>query len=127
MTLLHDYLNTRNLQGFQRLLDGTSERGSSTSGPSSTGNPGSSYNGGGGKSWNRTGGVNTHSAAPTCDVNVRDWLGRTALHLACTSLESIEYVRALLKNPHIDVNLADVESLWTPLHRALYAANFPVA
>ena len=127
MTLLHDYLNTRNLQGFQRLLDGTSERGSSTSGPSSTGIPGSSYTGGGGKSWNRTGGVNTHSAVPTCDVNVRDWLGRTALHLACTSLESIEYVRALLKNPHIDVNLADVESLWTPLHRALYAANFPVA
>jgi len=127
MTLLHDYLNTRNLQGFQRLLDGTSERGSSTSGPSSTGNHGSSYNGGGGKSWNRTGGVNTYSAAPTCDVNVRDWLGRTALHLACKSLESIEYVRALLKHPHIDINLADVESLWTPLHRALYAANFPVA
>jgi len=120
MTLLHDYLNTRNLQGFQRLLDGTS-------GPSSTGNPGSSYTGGGGKSWNRTGAVNTNAATPTCDVNVRDWLGRTALHLACTSLESIEYVRALLKNPHIDVNLADVESLWTPLHRALYAANFPVA
>lgn len=71
--------------------------------------------------------MNNNSAASTCDVNIRDWLGRTALHLACTSLESIEYVRALLKNPHIDVNLADVESLWTPLHRALYAANFPVA
>jgi len=61
------------------------------------------------------------------DVNARDWLGRTVLHLASTSLEAIEYVRALLKQPNIDVNLADVENMWTPLHRALYSANFPVA
>ncbi|KAF8959590.1 hypothetical protein BDZ97DRAFT_1666960 [Flammula alnicola] len=127
MTLLHDYFNTRNLQGFQRLLDGGTERGSPTSAPSSSGAQGSSYTGGGSKSWNRTGGMMNNGSTVICDVNARDWLGRTALHLACNSLENIEYVRALLKHPSIDVNLPDTESLWTPLHRALYAANLPVA
>jgi inhibitor of Bruton tyrosine kinase len=61
------------------------------------------------------------------DVNTRDSLGRTALHLASSSLESIEYVRALLKHPNIDINLMDSESHWTALHRALYSANIPAA
>lgn len=128
MSLLHDYFNTRNLQAFQRLLDGSAERGQSTSGASSSSAPaGSSYTAGGsGKSWNRGGGLSS-SYNPTCDVNARDWLGRTTLHLACISLESIEYVRSLLKHPQIDVNLPDTESLWTPLHRALYSANIPAA
>ncbi|KAF9483060.1 hypothetical protein BDN70DRAFT_874303 [Pholiota conissans] len=125
MSLLHDYFNTRNLQGFRRLLDNNAERGSTTSAPSS-GTPGSSYTGGGGKSWTRNGGV-TNGLASTCEVNARDWLGRTALHLACNAVENIEYVQALLKHPSIDVNLPDTESFWTPLHRALYAANLPVA
>lgn len=127
MSLLHDYFNTRNLQAFQRLLDGSAERVQSTSGASSSAPAGSSYTAGGsGKSWNRGGGLSS-SHNPTCDVNARDWLGRTTLHLACTSLESIEYVRSLLKHPQIDVNLPDTESLWTPLHRALYSANIPAA
>lgn len=113
MSLLHDYIHSRNLQAFQRLLDGSAERGQLTSTSASS----SSGYACGGKSLNRG----------MYDVNSKDWLGRTALHLACTSFESIEYVRALLKHPHIDVNLPDAESLWTPLHRALYSANFPAA
>lgn len=61
------------------------------------------------------------------DVNKVDWLGRTPLHLACASVECIEYVRALLKHPGVNVNLQDRESHWTPLHRALYHANLPAA
>ena len=120
MSLLHDYFNTRNLQAFQRLLDGNPEKGS-TGSSGLSGGPGS-----GGKSWTRGGG-GAGSAVAACKVNARDWLGRTVLHLACNAVENIEYVRALLKHPQIDVNLADTESLWTPLHRALYAANLPVA
>lgn len=119
MTLLHDYFNTRNLQAFQRLLDGGTDciQSASSSSPS-----GSSY---GGKSGNSSGGVISGQNYPTYDVNTKDWLGRTALHLACSSMESIEYVRALLRHPQINVNLPDTESLWTSLHRALYSANLP--
>ncbi|PPR01555.1 hypothetical protein CVT24_005881 [Panaeolus cyanescens] len=124
MTLLHDYFNTRNLQAFQRLLDGSADRGTSANGGMSSTPTGSSYNapGGGGRSWNRPSAMTS-----SFQVNAKDWLGRTALHLACSSLESIEYTRALLKHPNIDVNLSDSESHWTPLHRALYAANLPAA
>ncbi|KDR81018.1 hypothetical protein GALMADRAFT_241641 [Galerina marginata CBS 339.88] len=131
MTLLHDYFNTRNLQGFQRLLDGGNERGFSTSvapSSSSSGAPGSSHTGGGGgKSWNRAVVMANNTATHSCDVNAKDWLGRTVLHLVCTALEGIEYARALLKHSNIDINLSDTESMWTPLHRALYSANLPVA
>jgi len=114
MTLLHDYYNLRNKQAFQRLLEAGADRGQSSSTLSSSG----------GKSWNRP---SLLTSAVAIDVNVRDWLGRTVLHLACASLDSIEYVKLLLRHPAINVNLADVESHWTPLHRALYNANFPAA
>ena len=54
------------------------------------------------KSW-------TRSAAGfiSVDVNARDGMGRTALHLASSSFESVEYVKALLKHPNIDSNLMD--------------------
>lgn len=62
---------------------------------------------------------------PLPDINTRDQLGRTVLHLACAAppLECTEYVRLLLKHPAIQVNLPDQESQWTPLHRALYNGN----
>lgn len=112
---LHAYFNLRNQQAFQRLLDGA-DRGQSAAvaAPSSSG----------GKSWSRS---STLGAAMTHGVNSRDWLGRTVLHLACASFESIEYVRLLLRHPAIDVNLSDTESHWTPLHRALYHGNLPAA
>ena len=112
MTLLHELFNTRNIQDFQRLLDASTDRrvSTATSSPS-----------GGSKSWTRSAGF------ISVDVNARDSMGRTALHLASSSLESIEYVRALLKHPNIDPNLMDLESHWTALHRALYCANIPAA
>lgn len=63
------------------------------------------------------------------DVNARDWLGRTVLHLACaaSARPATEYVRLLLAHPGIDVNLQDVESHWTALHRALYDGNIAAA
>jgi len=121
MTLLHDLFTSRNLQAFQRLLsvDGTSgERGNGKSALQST-------SASGGKSWNRASPLT--SVKTVLDVNKLDWLGRTPLHLACASVECIEYVRALLKHPGVNVNLADRESHWTPLHRALYHANLPAA
>jgi hypothetical protein len=113
MTLLHDFFNLRNQQAFQRLLD-DSDRGQANAGLST----------GGGKSWNRS---STLTSAMAFDINARDWLGRTVLHLACASPDSIEYVRLLLRHQAINVNLPDIESQWTPLHRALYQANFPAA
>ena len=111
MTLLHELFNTRNIQDFQRLLDANIDRRVSTAASSSSGS----------KSWTRS------ATFISVDVNTRDSLGRTALHLASSSVESIEYVRALLKHPNIDPNLMDSESHWTALHRALYSANIPAA
>lgn len=63
------------------------------------------------------------------DVNARDWLGRTILHLACSASDpaSVEYVRLLLAHPAINVNVQDTESQWTALHRALYHGNISAA
>jgi inhibitor of Bruton tyrosine kinase len=66
------------------------------------------------------------AAAPLqIDINARDWLGRTVLHLACaaSARAASEYVRLLLAHPEINVNLQDEESHWTALHRALYNGN----
>ncbi|KAF9456753.1 hypothetical protein BDZ94DRAFT_1345506 [Collybia nuda] len=113
MTLLHDFFTLRNRQAFQRLLD-DSDRGSVNTGLSTSG----------GRSWNRSSSLTSVMAL---DVNARDWLGRTVLHLACASMDSLEYVKLLLRHQHINVNLPDTESHWTPLHRAMYQANFSAA
>ena len=65
------------------------------------------------------------AVALPAEVNARDWLGRTVLHLACSALDpaATEYVRMLLAHPGINANLQDMESHWTPLHRALYSGN----
>ena len=69
------------------------------------------------------------AAAPPTDINARDWLGRTVLHLACAASDpaATEYVRMLLSHPGICVNLQDMESHWTALHRALYNGNLAAA
>lgn len=57
------------------------------------------------------------------EVNRRDYLGRTVLHLAVMEKDSwaLDWVELLLKVPGIQVNLPDLESGWTALHRALYS------
>lgn len=62
-------------------------------------------------------------------INYRDPFGRTVLHLICSSTDpdSHAFLDLLLANPHIDVNLRDVESGWTPLHRALWTGNIYAA
>ncbi|EKM81534.1 hypothetical protein AGABI1DRAFT_54346, partial [Agaricus bisporus var. burnettii JB137-S8] len=110
MSLLHDAFNARNLHLFQRLVD-TSNAADKSASVSST----------------SVGKVSKHSSLGNIDVNQRDWLGRTVLHLASAAIEHLDYVRILLKHPAISVNAADTESHWTPLHRSLYSANLPAA
>ncbi|KAG1838584.1 regulator of chromosome condensation 1/beta-lactamase-inhibitor protein II [Suillus subalutaceus] len=114
MTLLHVYFALRKQQSFHRLLNG---------GP---GQPSISASTSSGKSWKRAGALNSGIAL---EINALDTLGRSVLHLACTSTEasSLEYVRMLLAHPAINVNVLDKESHWTPLHRALYAGNISAA
>ncbi|KZT25316.1 hypothetical protein NEOLEDRAFT_1065494 [Neolentinus lepideus HHB14362 ss-1] len=114
MSLLHAYFHLRNQQAFQRLLDGSSGPGQASS-PS------------GGRSWSHKG--SSLKEIMVAEVNARDAQGRTVLHLACASQEASapEYVRMLLAHPAINVNLQDMESHWTALHRALYHGNLTSA
>lgn len=70
-----------------------------------------------------------YAPCPPSEINRRDHLGRTVLHLIATSSEpvSIDYLTALLAHPSVNVNLQDHENGWTPLHRALYHGNLLTA
>ncbi|WFC95350.1 hypothetical protein MBRA1_001997 [Malassezia brasiliensis] len=63
------------------------------------------------------------------EVNRRDALGRTVLHLLASSdeTEGGEYLAALLTHPSVNVNVQDHESGYTALHRALYAGHLHTA
>jgi inhibitor of Bruton tyrosine kinase len=63
------------------------------------------------------------------DINSRDNFGRTLLHHAVSKQrpESLEFVKALLEIPYIDLYTQDKESAWTALHRALYFGNVAAA
>ena len=113
MKTLHALFAQRDQQAFQRQLERARTTSSSNSGSGQ----------GGGRSWTKS------SHFYDFDVNARDWLGRTVLHLACSSGEvsAPEYVRLLLAHPGINVNVQDLESQWTPLHRALYNGNIVTA
>lgn len=118
MTSLHALFSLRNQQAFQRLLEASrASSSSSVSGLSTSG----------GRSWNKPSPLNAN--APTIDINSRDWLGRTVLHLTCSASDvaATEYVRLLLAHPAINVNAQDTESHWTPLHRAMYNGNLATA
>ncbi|KAF2098295.1 hypothetical protein NA57DRAFT_39896 [Rhizodiscina lignyota] len=63
------------------------------------------------------------------DVNRRDALGRTLLHLAAssTSENAFAFATALLEQPLTDIYIQDLESGWTALHRAFYHGNISIA
>ncbi|EMD39398.1 hypothetical protein CERSUDRAFT_93430 [Gelatoporia subvermispora B] len=103
MSALHAYFHLHNQQVFQRLLDGGSHGQLPVSSSS------------GGRSWSRPSPL---SAAAQCDVNARDQLGHTDLHLAAAAqnVSAPEYVRLLLAHPDININALNKEDHWTPLH-----------
>jgi ankyrin repeat protein len=142
MSSLHAYFAHRNQHAFQRTLEAARHAGSSSHTHShnkshhnytdgSSGGPGTS----GGKSWTKSSGMNAmsqmvqHNSHGPIDINARDWLGRTVLHLACAATDNaaVEYVRMVLAHPGVNVNLQDRESMWTALHRALYHGNLASA
>ncbi|KAJ9605360.1 hypothetical protein H2200_010017 [Cladophialophora chaetospira] len=63
------------------------------------------------------------------EVNRADSFGRTILHHAASSRseDALEFVKALLEVPFLDLYMQDLESGWTPLHRALYFGNISIA
>jgi alpha-tubulin suppressor-like RCC1 family protein len=63
------------------------------------------------------------------ELNARDQLGRTLLHLVASSTKpsATDFAIALLEVPFIDIYTQDWESGWTALHRALYAGNAAIA
>ncbi|GAB1203102.1 hypothetical protein APSETT445_001728 [Aspergillus pseudonomiae] len=63
------------------------------------------------------------------ELNARDQLGRTLLHLVASSTKptATDFAVALLEVPFIDIYAQDWESGWTALHRALYAGNAAIA
>ncbi|GJE93782.1 hypothetical protein PsYK624_099430 [Phanerochaete sordida] len=120
MSVLHTYFHRRDQQAFQRAIDAAIRASSH----SSSGAPSSSL----GRSL--SGSPPAHaSGSAVLDINARDGLGRTVLHLACSSAHASAptYVRLVLAHPHVQVNAPDAESHWTPLHRALYAGNVAAA
>lgn len=86
---------------------------SSSAGASSSSNAGglSKSPNGGSNHWT-TGAINA-------EVNRRDSLGRTVLHLAASELGewALEWVEMMLSVAGMNVNAGDTESGWSALHR----------
>lgn len=81
--------------------------------------------------WGAGSGIGKHGTGNLgkAEVNARDHIGLTVLLRAASSTaeNAIEFVRALLDHPAIDIYVQDWESGWNCLHRALYAGNISVA
>lgn len=75
--------------------------------------------------------MNIQNGPSKDEVNARDRLGRSVLHLVASevaafpedsppdTITSLDYLEALLKSPVINVNLQDKENGWTALHRSV--------
>ncbi|KAI5985384.1 hypothetical protein EDD15DRAFT_2476560 [Pisolithus albus] len=76
-----------------------------------------------GNSWSRK------SVVSALEMNAFDHLGRTVLHLVCSSTDvsNTECARMLLLHPNVNVNMPDKENHWTASHRALYCGNIEAA
>ena len=121
MTLLHAHFALRNQQAFRHLLQqhANTRHANVNAGSSNSGNAKS-----------RPSALPAASDNQGDNVNTRDCLGRTVLHVCCATTDppALEFVRILLAaNVTLDVNLQDEESHWTALHCALYAGNIPAA
>ncbi|TKY85735.1 hypothetical protein EX895_005275 [Sporisorium graminicola] len=124
-TLL-DCWHVRDLQRFRAVLKGSPPDKSTGTQVSANG----SYGAGSSAFSKSPHTYKEHSGpCPPAEVNRRDHLGRSVLHLLASSTEpsAITYLNALLSHPSVNVNLQDGESGYTPLHRALYAANLQIA
>lgn len=75
------------------------------------------------------GGKNAAVVLTRAEVNTKDSFGRTILHHAASSRseDGLAFVKALLEMPFLDLYAQDLESGWTPLHRALYFGNISIA
>jgi len=121
---LHVHFINKDILAFRSLLE--FRRSHTTSAPSTPSSLGTSLS----RSWKATLTLpKFHESQTPVDINRRDHLGRTVLHLAAASLHpsAIEFSRALLSQSSINVNLQDTESHWTALHRALWVGNLSLA
>lgn len=128
---------------------GSNASGSSSGGGGAGPGGGGGGNGGGGGGQNSAGHSNGHAssglskspntnasgwggggaqsladrAVVVAEINRRDHLGRTVLHLAVVEQDpwALDWVELLLAVPGCAVNLQDTESGWSALHRALYS------
>jgi hypothetical protein len=134
-TNLHVYYLQRNITAFKKYLDGTEQfetgTGGSGSGKDKDKSSGSGSLRPGSSSGPRSWTLNQLNNAPKRpDPNVRDALGRTVLHLICSTTgdqRSYDYLSILLHHPQIQINLQDIESGWTALHRSLWVGNLRAA
>ena len=58
----------------------------------------------------------------TSNVNKQTDIGETALHIAC-NLQIMEMITGLLNHPDININIADYDNQFTPLHYAINISN----
>lgn len=126
---LHVAYTLKNQKAFRQLLDRAPGSSTSIANPSG-GGAGGGTSSSGSRSWTNGSILSSGSGIPLIvDVNAKDSSGRTVLHLICSSLEpaAVDYLRMLLNHPGINVNVQDLESRWTPLHRALYVGNIIAA
>lgn len=121
---LHVYFIQRNISGFKRYLDGLEQFDAPGGGGKAGGKTGSHS---GPKSWTMS---SLSSAPKKPDPNGKDELGKTVLHLICSTADdprSYDFLAVLLNHPYIQVNIQDQESGWTALHRALWVGNLRAA
>ncbi|KAK4884719.1 hypothetical protein RN001_000990 [Aquatica leii] len=62
----------------------------------------------------------------SCCENVKDPMGRTALHIAA-SCGRLEVIKWLIKSRHANINAKDRESGYTPLHRSIFYGKINVS
>jgi hypothetical protein len=139
---LHNAFLLGSKKEFRRLLALPASGGGAGGGQASSNGYGSGAGGpsSGPRSWSNNSSLahygqqrqQGHQALERLDVNARDGLGRTILHLLASSADpaALDFMRLVLESQPrsgLAVNAQDTESGWTALHRALYVGNLPAA